>query len=454
MLLPRVGRNCGRGLCAFANQDIVTVSSLPMANINITIPLDNYDNISFQPKPRFPPQIVTITNDPNPLKETGVTHPPVTRSVTLPPWPQDTVMYIPSRDYGEDEDNNNNNDDDNDSGDDSGDDDDDDGDDNNNNNDNSDNDHDLDLPDIPSLSFSKGPGKPKCKNNCPSPCSDSFCSCIFCPSSNSGDGGFSDPNDPAPPARPPNNPLNPRNERNPSSCSEPSSTTNYWVSCETGESQPTSTSCRTTSSMVVVGCDVTATTTTTGVEVCNSVDPNEDQGENGTRMPISTTRPPKVSATTTSPSKTTAKTTTTSAIQTFTPTSLPPSKKDPQFVIYAFELRDGGESSWSWVGMVLPARDYDDDDVCGGDYRVLMSHDFTKSDAYPDYLGSFSADGQTGCEYRSNGSDPGDVYCDGVKLPCLGFDSLHSLSHPSSECVGNNGQEASYWMQGWCPMEK
>ena len=104
--------------------------------------------------------------------------------------------------------------------------------------------------------------------------------------------------------------------------------------------------------------------------------------------------------------------------------------------------------------MVLPSRNYDDNDVCGGDYRILMRNDFSKADAYPGYLGSFSAAGQTGCDYRSNGSDPGDVYCNGVKLPCIGFDSLHTLTDPRYECVGNNGQEASYWLQGWCPLEK
>ena len=77
---------------------LVTLTALPMADINITIPLTDYDDVSFTPKPRFPPQVVTITNDPNPLKETGITHPPVTRSVTLPPWPQDTIIYVPPRD--------------------------------------------------------------------------------------------------------------------------------------------------------------------------------------------------------------------------------------------------------------------------------------------------------------------------------------------------------------------
>lgn len=93
-----------------------------MADINITIPLTDYDGVSFTPKPLFPPQVVTITNDPNPFRETGVTHPPVTRSVTLPPWPQDTIMYVPPRDSDDEdeyEDDSNKDDDNKDSDDDS-----------------------------------------------------------------------------------------------------------------------------------------------------------------------------------------------------------------------------------------------------------------------------------------------------------------------------------------------
>lgn len=93
------------------------------------------------------------------------------------------------------------------------------------------------------------------------------------------DTGFADPIDPNPPPDPN---IEEGDEDNTSStstssCSK-STVTDYWVSCTT---QDTSTSCTTTSSMVAIGCDVTATTTTTGVDVCYSVDPNEDQGEDG-----------------------------------------------------------------------------------------------------------------------------------------------------------------------------
>ncbi|KAL4877577.1 hypothetical protein BJY04DRAFT_230539 [Aspergillus karnatakaensis] len=51
--------------------DVVTSSAIPL------IP-----SIEIQP--------VVLTNDPNPLNETGVTHPPVTRTVSIPPWPWTT----------------------------------------------------------------------------------------------------------------------------------------------------------------------------------------------------------------------------------------------------------------------------------------------------------------------------------------------------------------------------
>ncbi|CAG8250664.1 unnamed protein product [Penicillium salamii] len=40
---------------------------------------------------------VTLTNDPNPLNETGVSHPPVTRTVHLPPWPWYTDKEDPAK---------------------------------------------------------------------------------------------------------------------------------------------------------------------------------------------------------------------------------------------------------------------------------------------------------------------------------------------------------------------
>ncbi|KAL4997043.1 hypothetical protein BDV10DRAFT_186556 [Aspergillus recurvatus] len=179
------------------NAPAVTVTSLPIANLNITVPIQGNSTLTIAPRPRFPAQTVTITNDPNPLSITGVSHPPVTRSVTLPPWPQGTVIYYPSDYVDNGEDDNNDDDSENDDEDDSNDDNNEDED----NNDDDDDDDDIDLPPIPVITVKDGPGSPPCSDNeiCGSLCSGplDFCSCFICPNGGgAGDGGFSDPNDP------------------------------------------------------------------------------------------------------------------------------------------------------------------------------------------------------------------------------------------------------------------
>lgn len=47
--------------------------------------------------PSIPLPPVTVTDDPNPLNETGVSHPAVTRTVHLPPWPWYTDNENPSK---------------------------------------------------------------------------------------------------------------------------------------------------------------------------------------------------------------------------------------------------------------------------------------------------------------------------------------------------------------------
>ncbi|KAK1149031.1 hypothetical protein N8T08_007708 [Aspergillus melleus] len=292
----------------------VTVTSLPMANLNITVPIKANSTITITPRPRFPAQTVTITNHPNLLGLTSVSHPPVTRSVTLPPWPQGTVIYYPkdSVDNGEDD----NNDDDNDDNDDN-----DDGHDDNNDDDNN-NDDDIDLPHIPVVTVKDGPGSPGCgkDEDCGSLCSGplDFCSCFICPKGGgAGDAGFSDPNDPNPPPRPPGDPVNNNNNDRDDpdkTCTKTSTETNYWVSCKSLESA--STSCTTTSSMLAIGCDITATTTTTGEGVCSSFNPDEDQGDSNGRATGGATTVPTVSAT-----STTSKSTTTTSAGRPTPTA-------------------------------------------------------------------------------------------------------------------------------------
>lgn len=281
-----------------------------MANINITIPLDEDERLTIKPKPRFPPVIVTITNDPNPLSQTAVLHPPVTRSVTVPPWPQTTVIHIPPKENTDDEDNNTDRDDK----------------DNDKDNDDKDKDKDKDdkdkdkgkggghhrirFPRIPTITVTHGRGSPICRGkNCGHLCSDSFCGCNH--GCGGGDNGFSDPNDPNPPPIPPP----PQDPKDKDSCTS-SSVTNYWVSCDSKTEGPTTTSCTTTKSLVAVGCDVTATTTTTGVEYCPTVDPNDPQGEDGGAHKVKRTntsktkQPPKPTSSPKQPSSTSSETTT------------------------------------------------------------------------------------------------------------------------------------------------
>ncbi|KAJ6151664.1 class V chitinase [Penicillium chermesinum] len=109
------------------------------------------------------------------------------------------------------------------------------------------------------------------------------------------DPDFADPIDPDPPADPndpnesetgdPEDPDDPDDHTTTTSCSA-SMVTDFWVSCAT--SGTSSTSCTTTSSMIEVGCDITAVTSTTGVPVCYSLDPYEDQGQDGALGAMST----------------------------------------------------------------------------------------------------------------------------------------------------------------------
>lgn len=197
------------------------------------------------------------------------------------------------------------------------------------------------------------------------------------------------------------------------------------------------------------------TTTTTSVIVCPSVDPNDDQGQDGTGAPLSVPATVTTSPSKTAPSsKTTSEATTSSATQTLTPIDMP-SRDDLQFVIFALESQKDGKHTSDWVGVLLPTN-YSDDEVCSGDYRVITSSDFSQNDAYPDHLGSFNAPGLTGCNYTSKGDDPGDVDSKDASQPCIGFDSLHldNIREARIQCTRSGGIKEAYWVQGWCPLKK
>ncbi|KAI4256374.1 MAG: hypothetical protein LQ352_002102 [Teloschistes flavicans] len=99
-------------------------------------------------------------------------------------------------------------------------------------------------------------------------------------------------NPPGPPPGPPGDGDNSNSQSNSQSSTESCTTqtvTDYWVSCSTITSG--SSSCTTTSSSVVQGCSVTATTQTTATgSFCPLVtlDPNDDQGEDGDGTPEAT----------------------------------------------------------------------------------------------------------------------------------------------------------------------
>ncbi|KAJ5632142.1 hypothetical protein N7490_008481 [Penicillium lividum] len=250
----------------------ITTTAYPVSNLVILTPG------TFFPTPRLPPATVTVADDPNPLSEPGVTHTPKNRTIIIPPYPWDTAPYSSS---GSDD--------------------------------------DLNIPKPPAIVVTNGPTTPDCNGKCTgSVCNDPFCICLWdCPDTgySDDDNSSSDPdNDNDDDSDPDNNDdddSNPDNDNDDSSTNDDddvnrgpdpnannddtdkkqtttattssctrSTVTDAWVSCTSIDA--TSTSCTTTSTMVEVGCSVTAMTTTTGVaETCYSVSPDDDQGEDG-----------------------------------------------------------------------------------------------------------------------------------------------------------------------------
>ncbi|GFF43033.1 mutanase Pc12g07500 [Aspergillus lentulus] len=210
----------------------IVVTVLPIWPV--TIP-SNVSNTTIYPMMRIPPQTVVITDDPNPLSQSGVTHPVVTRSVTIPPYPWSSTRA-----------------------------------------------KDNDIKPVIYTSAADKKSGPRCvdKAKCDKPC----LSRIFCDGpcfTNCGGGGFAAANDPNPLPNPNPGPADPNNEDpDEDDCDgEIVTATDVWVSCKTIDS--TSTSCTTTSSNVHTGCRATASATTTADATCYVVDPDEDQGQDG-----------------------------------------------------------------------------------------------------------------------------------------------------------------------------
>lgn len=202
----------------------VTTSLIDLWNVNVTVTETDTSSVFYITSSVLPPPF-TITDDRNPLSQSGVTNPPVTRTITPPPYPYSTTS--PGS-----------------------------------------NDH-------PPLTWKPGPPGPECLTGCGHKCL-LFCShpCLLLCSEQGND--FNDPIDPDSPG-PPTKPTGSVTSAT-SLCSN-SVVTDYFVSCSSVN--PSSSSCTTTSSAVVSGCNIWATTKTTGADTCPTVSQDNDQGQDG-----------------------------------------------------------------------------------------------------------------------------------------------------------------------------
>ena len=195
------------------------------------------------------PPPFTITDDPAPFVTSGVVYPQQTRTVTPPPWP-DAAPWSdaastpkPPPPPG--------------------------------------------TPAPTAINFGVGPVDPPCILNCGIKCLF-FCSPwsldINLPGLNLNfpgpDLNFPDPHDPDPLPDPKVSPSPTASiTTSITSCAETSVATNFLVSCTSSDGK--SPVCTTTSTSYATGCKVEATAVTT-FAACPSIDPNEDQGEDGT----------------------------------------------------------------------------------------------------------------------------------------------------------------------------
>ena len=212
----------------------VTTNQINLWNVNITSG-GLSSSLIYITSSILPPPF-TISDDQNPQSQQGVTHLSVTRTITPLPYPYATTSPGPQ--------------------------------------------------DHPPLTHVSGHSRHPCKIGCGHKCRGFFChvpcllDCISPPP------GFHDPVDPDdsnPPGPGPGPGPSPPNSPEPSptstSCSA-STVTDFWVSCSSINSD--STSCTTTSSSLVRGCNIAAATDITTVAgSCAAYDPDDFSGENG-----------------------------------------------------------------------------------------------------------------------------------------------------------------------------
>ena len=154
--------------------------------------------------------------------------------------------------------------------------------------------------------FSVGPPSPTCLIGCGIKCMI-FCSgpCLSCLDFgfNFPGGGinFPDPNDPSPlppPEGPPPEGPTPTATSSLTSCNKAVVATDYFVSCNTAGGS--SVSCTTTSTSYATGCTVEPTTVTS-FAACPTLDPNDDQGEDGSVSKATTSSAPPPPTSTSKP---------------------------------------------------------------------------------------------------------------------------------------------------------
>lgn len=191
-----------------ANFGVVTTTVIEVWNVELT-GTQLSTSPTFQVTSSVLPPPFTITDDPNPESQAGVSHPPVTRIITPPPYPYSQTAPDPH---------------------------------------------------FPSVTFKHGPPLAQCKIGCGTHCLI-FCShpCLI----GCGPGGGSDFPDPINP-NPPNNP-NKANEQSSSDCTTRTASS-CGVQCNANPSS-CSTTCSTTS-----GCSVTDTTDSVTITTAPVVD--------------------------------------------------------------------------------------------------------------------------------------------------------------------------------------
>ncbi|KAI4141771.1 MAG: hypothetical protein LQ341_003437 [Variospora aurantia] len=221
-----------------------------------------------------------------------------------------------------------------------------------------------------------------------------------------------------------------------SSCTATSMVTDYVVSCAKATSG-SSGSCRTVSTSVKRGCSISATTTTTSSAAsCPtiSLDPNEDQGEDGKpsirpTSKVSTTS--KSSASTKASSSTKSSTTKPSSSPTSSTskpppspplkTSPPPTYTEPPLPIYQFAVGwflegvSGKGTGYSKNAIYFDKYSEDAQWVCRDDTALWeQEKNGPRSPKYPIVIGPFDAQPWTDCAYyRESDKTDGLLTCVG-----------------------------------------